>query len=264
VAGSMRGPRAKVERAKKHVGELQATLSGLVYSHTNNPDEIVTEDEPQTGNRLYKIGEIPKIPDEIATIAGDTVHNLRASLDLLFGQLVVANGEQVGEDYLPISNTRQKFVTRCKSQIKPRIGEDAFKLICTTEAYRGGKGDALWRVHRLDIEDKHRLLFVVAYDFYSFSPMIPTGVFPDEAMEAFESMGIFLNPARPRARLEEGYVLLTDADTSTQKTDPQFRLDVSFAESEVVQGKPLLPSLVELIQAVEGTVEAFAPLFEPI
>jgi len=115
----MRGPRAKVERAKKHVGELQATLSGLVYSHTNNPDEIVTEDEPQTGNRLYKIGEIPKIPDEIATIAGDTVHNLRASLDLLFGQLVVANGETVGEDYFPISNTRQKFVTRCKSQIKP-------------------------------------------------------------------------------------------------------------------------------------------------
>src|SRR5436309_654597 len=121
MSGSMRGPRAKIERAKKHVNELQSALSGLVYSHTENPDLVITEDDPQTGNRLFKIGKIPEVPDEVATIAGDTVHNLRASLDLLFSQLVLTNGQAAGEDYFPISNSRQKFVTRCQSQVKPRV-----------------------------------------------------------------------------------------------------------------------------------------------
>jgi len=264
VTGNMRGPRAKIERAKKEINELEAKIGDLTFANSTHPQVILIEDDPQTAHRLYKLGDLPEIPDHIPALAGNVVHNLRASLDLLFGQLIVANGKEIGEDYFPIAYTRKNFKSRCEGEVKGRVGEDALKLIRATEAYRGGKGDAFWRVHRLDIEDKHRLLFVVGFGFRSFGVPMPTEHFSPEAVALFEGMGLFLMPEDRMVPLKKGDVIFVDQQPAVAKTEVKFRLDVAFNESQIVQGEPLLPTLVGFAEKVEGTVEAFAALFEPI
>ena len=159
MAGSLKGPRAKIERAKKHVREFEAAVAGLVVSSTTHPDVIVTESEPKSGNVRYKLAKIPCVPDQVTAIAGDAIHNIRSSLDLLMSQLVKRRTGQPGSIYFPSGSTREKFEARCNSEVKPCVDEDSLKLIMATEAYRGGAGDAAWRVHRLDIEDKHRVIY---------------------------------------------------------------------------------------------------------
>jgi hypothetical protein len=50
MGGSMNGPRAKIERAKKHIHELETAVGGLVFSKSTHPDVIVTEDDTETEN----------------------------------------------------------------------------------------------------------------------------------------------------------------------------------------------------------------------
>jgi hypothetical protein len=40
----------------------------------------------------------------------------------------------------------------------------------------------------------------------------------------------------------------------------KFRLEVAFAEAEVVQGEPVLPTLAQYVEATERTVKSFASL----
>jgi hypothetical protein len=109
------------------------------------------------------------------------------------------------------------------------------------------RGDALWRLHRLDIEDKHRLLFVIGLSFRSIGlPLAPD---------------IFFGPTGALAPLEQGDVLFTGLPSPEPKNEPQFRMDVAFAESEIVEGEPLIPTLLFFAEAVEQSIESFAPLF---
>jgi hypothetical protein len=46
-------------------------------------NRIGVEDDPNTGNRIYKVIDIPPIDDEIPLITADAVHNIRSALDHL-------------------------------------------------------------------------------------------------------------------------------------------------------------------------------------
>lgn len=54
--GSMRGPRAKIERAKKHVKELEVAIGALVFSHSANPDVILVEEDLRPSRPLSPWG----------------------------------------------------------------------------------------------------------------------------------------------------------------------------------------------------------------
>jgi hypothetical protein len=94
MSGSMRGPRGKIKRAKKHITEYEAALGDLTFSNSTHPQVIVTDDDLEPGKKAYKIASIPCVLDDTEAIAGDAIHNLRVSLDLLFGQLILANGKK--------------------------------------------------------------------------------------------------------------------------------------------------------------------------
>jgi hypothetical protein len=127
---------------------------------------------------------VPPIPPDIPAIAGDVVHKLRSGLDLLMAQLILSARNVPQDEYFPIAGTRKKFVSRCRTEIKGRITKDAFDALLATEAYRGGKGDALSRIHKLDIEDKHRLLFVLGFITRSQTLPWPITGMPSDFKEA--------------------------------------------------------------------------------
>lgn len=262
MAGTLRGPRAKIERAKKHVREFEAALGELTFSNARHPQVILVDDDLKLGQKAYKLGHVPEIPDAITAIAGDAIHNMRTALDQLVTALIERNRQPGAKVYFPTGWNRKDFEARCKSEVERRVGQDALDLIRATEAHRGGKGDALWRVHRLDVEDKHKILYTLAFDFQSMTLAMPKNdVFSPKQQAMFGRMmdELFWRPADNMLPLKEGDVLFYGPPDPVN--DPKFRLGVTFSEPEIVKGKTVLETLVRFGEHVESTVESFAPLF---
>jgi hypothetical protein len=272
VAGSLRSPRAKIKRAKKHIQEFEAITSGLVFATRTHPHVIVTGSESETGKVVYKIAHVPDVPDEVSSVAGDAIHNLRSAFDRLMTQLVERNGKRPKNGwtpYFPIGSDRQNFEARCDSALEQWVGKDALRCIRASEAYRGGKGEAAWYLHHLDIEDKHRVEYALGFDLSSLTLALPRfpvfDVFTAEQTAAIQRMSaemmnkIFWRPTDNLFPLKPGDVLQTGPPEPAN--DPKFRLDIAFAEPEIVQAQPVLPLLTQFLQATEALVETFASLF---
>src|SRR4029077_7701458 len=82
------GVNLKIERAKLHLGNLESEIKQFL---ARKPFQIITEDEPATGDLVYKIQIAEPIPMALSTIIGDIIHNLRSALDHLAWHLVVIN-----------------------------------------------------------------------------------------------------------------------------------------------------------------------------
>ena len=86
------GVRLKIERAKKHINDLEADIRAF---RGGNPYRVVTDEHPRTGDITYRLSITKDIPIEWSAIIGDFVHNLRSSLDLLACALIRANHNQI-------------------------------------------------------------------------------------------------------------------------------------------------------------------------
>jgi hypothetical protein len=259
-ARRLKGPRAKIERAKEHVRDLEAEVRRF---HETRPYEVGTDEESQPGKRLTKLTKAERPPDRLALIAGDVIHNLRSALDLLIWQLVEANGVTPSrQDAFPIHESAEKFEAQGVPRVKGRIAKDALDVLRAVKPYQGGN-DALWRLHHLDIADKHRTLYLVGSAFQSMALPFPIpSDWPAEAVEGMRQlMGqTFYRPADRMFPLKEGDVLFIDNEPAQPKTEMKFRFDVAFGQGEIVEGEPILDVLNELGDATEKTVELFAPL----
>src|SRR3972149_3205168 len=78
--------RVKIERAKKHVGGIQAAIRAF---HDTRPYMVGAKRNPQTRQLIYYVSDLKPVPITIAAVAGDALQNLRSALDHLAYQLVV-------------------------------------------------------------------------------------------------------------------------------------------------------------------------------
>jgi hypothetical protein len=164
------------------------------------------------------------------------------------------------------------FKTGVPSQIKgaPKAAVD---LIKAGKPYKGGE-DAFWKLHRLDILDKHKLLvpvnvassesviFDLAHAFDNLRDVPPELAVPQEL-----SIPPGIQPAKRQFPLKDGAELYRvnaqarNDPMAQMHMNPQFGFEVAFGEGEVVKGEPLISTLYELIQFVEGYIKRFPPLF---
>src|SRR3954454_10180053 len=77
--------RLKTERAKAHIRELATEIEAF---KARNPYSILTEDNPQRSERIWKLKINHCVPEHLATVVGDVIHNTRTSLDLLMSAIV--------------------------------------------------------------------------------------------------------------------------------------------------------------------------------
>ena len=69
--------RLKVERANKHILELNSVLQG--FTNTDFYD-LSTKKDPNTGHDVLQFRILKSIPEVMAPIIGDAIHNLRSAL----------------------------------------------------------------------------------------------------------------------------------------------------------------------------------------
>ena len=85
------------------------------------------------------------------------------------------------------------------------------------------------------------------------------GTFPPEAVAAFESMNVFINPADKGFPLTAGFELYIGAVDEKPNPKQQFRFNVALSEPGIIDGKPLLETINQFIALVEDIVNALAP-----
>ena len=271
------GVRIKVERAKEHFRDLQARIEGL---QEDNAYKAIPYDEPNTGDLVYKakIGNQP--PPYWSAIVGDCVHNLRSSLDLLVCEMLRAGDRKIERHHkFPVFRDETAYTNAFKpgppGAIKG-IPKCAVDLIKDAKPHEG-PDNAFGRLHKLDIADKHHLLVPVGVvhrkiittfrldDFSDFSGLNhdPTTIIDGELVTPPHG----ITPVGLRFPLEDGAEIYRvpaslRADPRAQMhVYPELVIEVAFGEVEVVEGEPIIPTLHQLIQFVEGFIQLFPPLF---
>jgi hypothetical protein len=139
------------------------------------------------------------------------------------------------------------------------VSSKALALIKKLKPYQGGN-NTLWRVHRLDIVDKHRLLVPVA------AVHTKTGIqwaITGPGLPDLPPTQKMIVPATNRKfPLEDGDVLGTYprviADGYKDESKIEFAIEIAFGEGQIFDGQPVIPTLHEIIDFTERLIDIFA------
>lgn len=239
---------AKLERAEEHIFNLQ----DFWWKFRDRYYRVECEDDPQTGNHIYKLATAPPLDADIPLIAGDAIQNLRSALDHIAYRLVCVGTDSDGpfdKVYFPIGELPKEFKARIRAIKKclPTGTEEALRQI---EAYPGGKGEVLWQIHRLNNIDKHRLLLTLTCQ-NRLEPMNATELAKmrylfRSALEEFpteqDAMVFLTERVTPLFDLKAGDVLAV-YPPSEPKKKRNFPIEIAFAEPQIAERKPVLEML---------------------
>jgi hypothetical protein len=163
-------------------------------------------------------------------------------------QLVVANGSTPSiQTCFPVVDSAAKYESLNVPKVKG-MSQDAIDAITATKPYQGGN-DALWILHKLDIADKHHALL--------------TAIVSVSAMRL--EIGTFNNFKAPGCSLPNFQTPLKDGDVFFTcepglENSAYFTFDVAFSDLEIIEGKPIVPTLLQIMQRVDHLITTFEPL----
>lgn len=234
--GRFTDARLKVERAQRHVNEINAILIAYIQSDSC---KIIVEEDPHTGQNLLKLVSNAGPPSELALAIGDAAHNLRASLDYVTSAIVGVANDRV---HFPMQATREELVAsdhlRRIEIANPKIAETILDEI---KPY--GADDLLFPLTRLDNTDKHKLLIPV------FAITGVTGVnFEDSNRNRFNNATLSVG---------QGGILRAVATSGKIKINSYGKPigDIFFPDGSVLAQRRVLPTIVEIGRAVLRAIE---------
>lgn len=261
VDESLAAIRLKIERARDHLRDLQDQVSAFLAS---KPYEVRAKRDPSTRRLIYFVARASATPTTLPVLAGDVLQNLRSALDHLAYSLEVVGVGSAPPDprYIayPISDDEAKYLPLRNRTIKG-ARQKAKDAIDATKPYRGGN-DVLWRLNKLNIIDKHRLLLTVGSAFRAVDIGAELGrtmreAFPD--WPAFPPMKVFLKPADRLFPLKVGDELYIGGVDHPINAEMEFGFDIALGEPGIVDGEPLLETLQHMTDVVDGLVAGFRP-----
>jgi hypothetical protein len=216
----------KIQRARKHLAKLETASAAFVSSR---PVKFKVETIESDSGRSFNFQmHMDAVPDDVGAIVGDVIHNLRAALDLTAADVVRSAGEDDKKVSFPFCEGEEDLDGIIKRRNFDKAGAEAVALLRTLKPYRDGNL-ALRVIHDLDIHDKHRALVPTAMS--AASPIVR--MWDDDGTINPQIIG---DPASPN------------------------EIKIMFPKEVGLQGRELISTLHELVQLVEGIVEAFRSL----
>lgn len=245
----------KIERADQHIGQLHALFDECVE---RDPHQFVVKHNSRTGDYwLEGIFEIV-IPRHFGTIAGDAIHNLRTALDHLACRLIRCNNAKPNSHSgFPFYEERHNFDTNFKGKIEG-ASEEAINLIKGLEPYRGGKGEGLWALNKLDIIDKHKAL-IVTVRLITIPEIIAKD--PDGNIICVFREIKYQGTTRFEGRIEVAHGELEPGSIIEVKNTSQPGIDIIFTDSKVFEGQSVIVTLEKLSKQTLSVVQMFATRF---
>jgi len=241
----------KIERAVKHIRDLEAQVRAF---QETDPYTIIRKDDPDTGELVVFAG-IPKpLPPPWGAIAGDAIHNLRSSLDLLWRQVNCPNTLSPltpseafkvydSPDLLDAALAREKKPTR----------KAAMNILKEIESFKGGNY-LLCLLDTINDIDKHRVLIpaynsVHAVRFWTESATPLPGSFPRQ---------VHIQKLKPLYPVHDGTELWrTIVPPGEMYVNLEFLFSVTLGEVDIISGKDIVTTLDQITSVVEGIAETF-------
>jgi hypothetical protein len=240
ISERLRHVRVKLERAEQHLDALEKLVGAFIE---DQPFRISQSLDPETGDTVATVIVRREPPPIFGAIVGDYVHNLRAALDYVAWQLVDCNtGAPGAHTYYPICNTQREFDYKSVRMLRG-ASPLAIAAVSVLQPFRSSDPHShpLALVHRLDVEDKHRLLHVVG-GVYSGPIEIETEEKEDIVVQRID------DPS-PTGFLRHGAVLMR-APASVGDV----RIRVRFGVALNTYRHPLMPTLMQVYAAIEQAV----------
>jgi hypothetical protein len=230
---------------------MGALLDAIRAYHLRSPFHIKVEID--NGRKFWVTKVREEVPLEFSAILGDSVHNLRAALDLLACELVRLNNQPDDDVYFPFAASAADFPMMVVRRHMDRASAQAQAILQGLQPYRGGD-DVLRAIHDLDIVDKHQMLI----------PAADTIGMPDYAGSNGLVRGIRIGPIRDGMRCAvatelEPYVAPGRAYQGT--------FVFNFPTRTVTGGfyplgsQEVIPTLAQLATKVESIINQFAALY---
>jgi hypothetical protein len=152
--------RVKIKRAKKHLKELEDSVTTFAesYQHVVGP--------AQTGGNV--IWKLPIIHFDMLAVAGDILQNLRSALDHVVYHMALVADPNASDKVLstvsfPVGKNLADYESLKKRKLEGIIKPTAIQFIDRYKPYKGGN-DELWKLHDVNNIDKHRHLLAVSSD----------------------------------------------------------------------------------------------------
>jgi hypothetical protein len=156
LASMFREARLKLERSNQHIHDFDSRCTEFLKSSAY---AIAIKPDVETGDDFVEITAAQTMPDTLALILGDALHNLRSALDLAWFELTGADSPDPYKETFPIRNIRDYLEAFIKGRPKHHsLIALADTLLNVIQPYKGGNGHDLWCLNRLGVMDKHRLL----------------------------------------------------------------------------------------------------------
>ncbi|MFI5259468.1 MAG: hypothetical protein ACHQ01_07670 [Candidatus Limnocylindrales bacterium] len=246
------GPRAKIERAKDHLSDLQAEVTQFL---SRDPYGVIDEYDPETGENMVRARVSESPPPRIAAIVGDLAHNLRSAWDYLARQLVLANhGTPRSGTEFPIFWDPEAYKTGFGRKVRG-MSKDAVGLIDRIQPhlFPDPTLHPLYAIHHLDIEDKHHDWLIVGCAVHSMAIGKGGGTIHFESLEIGGPQ--LFAPLIDGAELWR-YKLGPRTDMNVNS---EVAFTVAFDQAGVGKGQAVLPVCEHLINVCERAIEDFRP-----
>jgi hypothetical protein len=256
----------KVERAKEHFEQLQSAVEAF---RTTDPYGAVRYMNPKRTEEVVRARISKQPPPQLAIIIGDLLHNLRSALDHLVCQLVMANGKgSCSDTQFPICKERDEFFGNPKVKKSPQsakvqhVASGAQTVIESLQPYNHLPVDdhPLYLLNRLNNRDKHRLLNLAVAAIISYGANIvigPKGGHADHLVIKSPPKPRILNPIEDGTEL----YLVTKRGVTGVDVEPEVVFEEVFEKSGPGQGKPIVPTLQQLLDAVGNIPPQFIGFF---
>ncbi len=244
----------KLARAKKHFSELKDEIDTyLAYrplemiwepiSWESRYSSIYPQDTPLLG-LVAHISHV--IPESLAPIIGDTVHNLRSALDIMMCELVSNIDPSLSKKaHFPFwedESKKREALTRSRVGV---AGDGIVDLIGQWQPYRRG-ASRLYALHELDNCDKHR----------SIIPAITGAEFSKGGALSTEPV---IDPFPARQLVRDGQIFMTmpAALGELQGQKIPCACNLAFDGDEEIRGYSLLDELSSQVNIGEAVLYSF-------
>lgn len=150
----------KLERAREHIEALDAEIDAFIKS---KPFSFEKEINAEGTHQIHRL-KVTATPDRrLPLILGDAVHNLRATLDYLICQLVLAKDSKAdcSGSQFPILRNETDWKQRYVKRMIDGVDDDPLKIVKGFQPYHYGDTyheHVFWGLAVLSNRDKHRTL----------------------------------------------------------------------------------------------------------
>lgn len=155
--GEFRGPRAKINRAKRHLVEVSDMIEQMKLQHVTSIVKITTEASMEF--RIIDGGKSET--SDLSSAVGDILHNIRSALDQTIAELVRINGHSDKDVYFPFCENVNDLDRMIEKRRVHLAGSDTVDLVKSLRPYKGGNVP-LRAIHDYNIMDKHRNIISIS------------------------------------------------------------------------------------------------------